>query len=81
MRHLERRIILLITTSVYVASQFAGSPGLFAYNLHAINGAKLDVPPIGQPPEENGYDCLHVSRAAVMIKIRLGFYGQNSESG
>ena len=33
----------------------------------------MALPPIGQPPEENGYEYLYASKAAVRIKIRLGF--------
>ena len=39
--------------SVYVASQFAGSSGPFTYLLCMF---QMDLLPIGQPPEENGYD-------------------------
>ena len=32
----------------------------------------MGLPPIGQPPEENCYDCFYVCKAAVMIKVGLG---------
>ena len=32
----------------------------------------MDLPPIGQPPEENGYDYFQASKAAIRIKTGLG---------
>ena len=31
----------------------------------------MDLPPIGQPPEENCYDCFYSCKAAVRIKVGL----------
>ena len=32
----------------------------------------MGLPPLGQPPEENYYDCFYACKAAVMIKVGLG---------
>ena len=32
----------------------------------------MGLPPIGQPPAENCYDCFYACAAAVMIKVGLG---------
>ena len=32
----------------------------------------MGLPPIGQPSEENCYDCFYACKAAVMIKVGLG---------
>ena len=32
----------------------------------------MRLPPIGQPPEENCYDCFYACKAAVMIKVGVG---------
>ena len=34
----------------------------------------MDLPPIGQPPEENGYGYFHASKAAIRIKMGLGLW-------
>ena len=32
----------------------------------------MDLPPIGQPPEENCYDCFYAFKAALRIEVGLG---------